>query len=144
MGQVSMGQVEQSADAFRGRGMAAQETRRTILECGDRQDGRAGVVAFQLVERRDQPLRVFGQLERGRIRIQLADAGEGQTQQLANRRRGTQQRGQRLAVEELTPISHALPTRWANGYTASPTRSPRSQGPKLLSKWPDRAAVLVQ
>ena len=66
---MSVGKAKQGPDAFRGCGMAAKETHWTILARSRRQDR---VVAFQLVERGDQRLRISSQFERGGIGIQFA------------------------------------------------------------------------
>src|SRR2546423_15639255 len=71
--------------------MAAQQTHRIVLECSDQ---RAGMVAFELVERRNQSKRVFGQLERRRVGIQFADTRQSKTEKLTYGRRGAQQRGE--------------------------------------------------
>ncbi len=73
---MSVGKAEQSADSFRGRGMAAKETHWTILACSYGQGRKTGVVTLQLVERSDQRSRVSSQSERRGICIQLAGAGQ--------------------------------------------------------------------
>src|ERR1700682_1921053 len=90
-----MGKAEQGSDAIRGRGMAAKQTPWTILECSCGQYRKTGVVTFQLVERSDERVRVSRQFERGRSRIHLAVAGQGQTKQLTDRRSRAEQCGQR-------------------------------------------------
>ena len=54
LARTSVGEAAQGADTLRGRRMAAQETHWIVLACIGAQDRRPGVMAFQLVERRDQ------------------------------------------------------------------------------------------
>jgi hypothetical protein len=107
---MSVGKAEQGSDAIRGRWMAAKQTPWTIiLECSCGQYRKTGVVTFQLVERSDERLRVSGQFERRRIRIQLAGAGQCQTKQLTDRRSGAQQCGRLAAMPPFSARSSARP-----------------------------------
>ena len=75
--------------------MAAQQAHWTLLERSDGEGRKNRVVAFQLVERSDQRLRVSGQFDRRRVRVQFAGARQGQTKQLSDDRSGAQQCRQR-------------------------------------------------